>query len=73
VGAGVGSLDEKGYMAAWILRRPAWSRVDAVTGKPRGGQHDEHHDGWSGEVIDPRDGGVGEQAGCLLVRCTTQA
>jgi hypothetical protein len=68
-----GSLDRRGSMAAWISRRLAQSRVDAVTGRQRGGRRDEHCDRQSGEVISHRDGGVGEQAGCLLDQSAAQA
>ena len=50
MGAGAGSLDGRGSKAAWISRRLARSRVDAVTGRERGGRLGEHCNGWSGEV-----------------------
>jgi hypothetical protein len=63
-----GVLWRPGFRAAWHGHE--WN---AVTGRQRGGWRGEHHDGWSGEVIGHRNGGVVEQTSCLLDRSAAQA
>ena len=72
MGAGVGSMDGRGSMAAYISCRSAQERVGAVMGGG-GADNAKHSDGRTREVLGRRDGRVGEQTRCLLGRFTAQA